>query len=355
MRILYFGDALSIHTRRWVTYFANNGCYVAIVSNRGASFNGIAVFNIADVRYPRKLLEIRRLIDKFKPEIIHSHYITSYGFWGALSGFHPFVLTGWGSDILVTPRRSWLLRQITRFTLRKADLITADAKNMISEIETLSGIKKNTQLIQWGVDLAQFNREGREAMRSRLGWSGKFVFLSTRSLEENYNVSAIISAFTLGAAQLPDAVLVIIGEGHQKSSLQQQAKKSGLGNRILFAGAIPYQDISCYYKAADIYLTIPSSDATSMSLLEAMACGLPVIASDIPANHEWVNEGIGGYFVKPGDIQGIADRIDVLYHNSEKRSLCVTTNQAVVKARANHQSEMERMMNLYRKVLSESK
>jgi len=347
MRILYFADAASIHTQRWARYFADHGCAVAVVSKREASLAGIPVHSVGSLPNLRKYFAIRTILRDFKPDILHAHYITSFGFWGALMAFHPFVLTGWGTDILVTPERNAFLKTLTRFTLRRSDLLTADAQNVLDQAAKIAGRPLPARLVQWGVDVDAFSPAGRETARRELGWSDKFIILSTRSLEENYNIGTIIDAFSRIAPAIPEAHLVIAGYGPMRERLGVHARATDVAERIHFTGALTYKNIALHYQGADLFISIPASDATSMSLLEAMACGLPVVVSDLPANHEWIEEGSGGFLVPPNGTDAVAGAIRRLHADPGLRAGAVLENRGAVLTRANHAREMERMMGYY--------
>lgn len=351
MRILYLGDAQSIHTQRWVKYFANLH-QVAIISNRPALLDNITIHDIGNMSYIQKIVAIRNIIKTFKPDIVHSHYVTSYGFLGALSGFHPFVLTGWGSDILVTPYKNWIFKQLTKFILNKADIITVDAQDMAIAIHQLSpSCDDKTQVIQWGVDIEHFNTKSKTTNKSDLGLQNDFIILSTRNLEPNYNIDTIINSFAKFAAQIPDAKLLMLGNGSQKDSLITLIKKLGIETQVKFIGYTLYDEIDKYYKSADIFISVPTSDATSMSLLEAMACGAIPVVSDIPANHEWITDKANGFIVDHNNIDNISDIFNYIYKNQHLIEQYGKTNYNIIASKANHLEEMKKMEVLYKNLV----
>src|ERR1041385_3957155 len=116
MRICYFADAISIHTKRWCSHFASLGHEVHLVSFRKAdipnvTFHLLDAGNI-DVRGGNwKVLlqykKLRKILKEIKPDVLHAHYATSYGTVGALAGFHPYIITTLGSDVLISPKQSF--------------------------------------------------------------------------------------------------------------------------------------------------------------------------------------------------------------------------------------------------------
>lgn len=351
MKILYLGDAQSIHTQRWVKYFAARH-QVAIISNRPALLDNITIHDIGNISYIQKIVAIKNIIKSFKPDIVHSHYVTSYGFLGALSGFHPFVLTGWGSDILVTPHKNWIFKQLTKFILQKADIITVDAQNMAIAIHKLApSCDDKTQVIQWGVDLEHFNTKNKTTSKSDLGLQNDFIILSTRNLEPNYNIDVIVNAFAKFSTQVSDTKLLILGNGSQKEDITTLIRDLGIENKVKFIGHTSYNEINQHYKSSDVFVSVPTSDATSMSLLEAMACGVIPVVSDIPANHEWVTDKGNGFIVDHNNIDNISEIFNYIYKNQNLIEQYGKTNYNIIASRANHHEEMKKMEVLYKNLI----
>ena len=142
MKICYLADAKSIHTQRWVKYFADNGHEVHLISSGAFEGNdlGNVIFHQLKRVNPQKrivsvpinlffdLIQVRKFLKEICPDILHAHYVADYGIIGALTGFHPFVITAWGSDILIEPNKSKIIKVIVKFTLKQADLITCSGE-----------------------------------------------------------------------------------------------------------------------------------------------------------------------------------------------------------------------------------
>src|SRR5690606_8833899 len=143
LRILFFADASSVHTRRWVAAMVERGAEAVVITRHPAPVPGarevIAVAPGQDkAGWLKALPQVRRMARevaaRFQPHLVHGHYVTSYGLWATACGLRvPKVLTAWGSDILVTPRESRLMRLLVGWSLRQADLITADSMDVVDE------------------------------------------------------------------------------------------------------------------------------------------------------------------------------------------------------------------------------
>lgn len=287
------------------------------------------------------LLKVRQILESLRPEIVHGHYVTSYGLWAAASGVRPLVLTAWGSDVLVTPRRSMAMHLLTGYVLRRADLITADSLDMLDEIRNYRP-RARLEQIQWGVDLDLFRPEPRGR------GDGVFHIVSLRMLEPNYNIDIILSAFSVLRMRHPDikACLHVLGDGSLEGSLRDQVTRLGIADDVIFHGRINEAGLVDVLKGAQVSVTVPSHDATAMSLLESMAVGLPVVVSDLPANRQWVDKS-GGFVIPVGDAEGIALAFEALLYDQNMGPAMGRRNRAVVVQKASRRSEMDRMADLY--------
>jgi glycosyltransferase involved in cell wall biosynthesis len=145
------------------------------------------------------------------------------------------------------------------------------------------------------------------------------VILSTRGWEPIYGVDIIARAFVTAAQQCPELQLIMLGNGSLAASLRQIFARGNVEEQVMFPGQVKYSDLPRYYQMADLYVCASHSDGSSISLLEAMACGKPVLVSDIPGNREWVSSyaplaenvenpdvlGRGGFRTRPSTAQGI--------------------------------------------------
>ena len=158
MRICILGSANSIHVQRWVKSLIDFGYEIMVVS----LYDG-HVDNAKNVILPRisKLLyithhnAIKRAIRSFKPDILHAHHGSSYGLLGALQKFHPYVISVWGYDVLVFPRKSFLHRTIIKYALKKADHISATSNALAESVKELTDF--SATVIPFGVDKEFFN------------------------------------------------------------------------------------------------------------------------------------------------------------------------------------------------------
>jgi glycosyltransferase involved in cell wall biosynthesis len=162
----------------------------------------------------------------------------------------------------------------------------------------------------WGANIRRFSPGDDGGLRDRLGWGGDtFVLLSTRGWAPIYGVEELARAFVGAARQRPELRLLMLGNGPQAGLLRKIFMSAGMLDRVHFPGQISQKNLPKYYRAADLYISASHSDGTSISLLEALSCGLPVLLSDIPGNKEWVEPGRQGWLFPEGNVASLTEAI----------------------------------------------
>lgn len=231
------------------------------------------------------LFRVFKLIRLIKPKYVNAHYATSYGFIAAIiSCFLKFklIISTWGTDILVTPYKNVAYKTITRFTLNKANIVTSDSDFMSYHIAKLS-IRSVDQILTFPMGIEK-NEIPKEVVNK-----SKKTFLSLRTLNENSNVDIIIQAFSIMTKECPDVELVIAHKGSEEAKLKELSK----GLNIRFVGFLNREELIQIMSEAKFYLSIPTSDSISVSLIETMAYGCIPILSNIAANREVINNSNG--------------------------------------------------------------
>lgn len=354
-RILFFADAASVHTRRWVAAVVERGAEAIVITRQPAEVPGatevIAIAPGSDkLTWFKALPEVRRVArevaQRFQPTLVHGHYVTSYGLWAAMCGLKlPTVLTAWGSDILVTPRDSRLMRLVVAWSLRHADLITADSMDMIDEIARYHPQAPCHQIL-WGADTDVFTPSDTAAEPQH------FDIVSLRSWEPNYNIDTIVEGFAQFAAQRPQAHarLHLLGGGSLSDALHAQVAELGLQDQVRFHGRVNDVQMVQAIQQSRVSVSVPTSDATSVSVLESMACGLPVLASDLPANRQWVDEQ-GGWVVPVRDAQALTQALLLAHDHPEQSARMGLHNRERIERDASRRGQMDAMWRLYQRLL----
>ena len=363
MKICYLADAESIHTQRWVRYFAHRGHEVHLISKKsGCSLQGVELHLLR--RLPESaafaplnlfftVIQIRKTIREIAPDILHSHYILDYGLYGSLTGFHPFVASAWGTDILVVPNQSKILRALTRYALGTVNMITCDGENTKSAIIELGINEEKIKLISHGIDTHRFHPGRRdETLRAELGLSGHSTVISVRNLKPIYDLVSFIEAMPLVLRVVPDAKFIVAGDGPEKEALVRLAKARGVLDQVIFSGAIPHERIPDYLASSDAYVSTSLSDGgIAVSTLEAMASGLAPVATDVGDVRRWIKDGVNGFVVPTRDPVMLAEKIIYMLQNKDVLKSFGATNRLIIEDRADYYKEMEKVGRIYESLI----
>jgi len=355
MHICFLANAASVHTQRWARHFTSRGYHVTVVSFQRGEIKGISVIHLPVIcrRFHLNiflnLAKIRRLVQEIDPDILHAHYATSYGLSGALTGKHPYVITAWGSDVLIMPEQSWVYRQIVRFAMRRADLITSMASHMTNYLieKNLSSANKIITL-PFGTDTVLFNPNLCKQKHS----AESPVIISNRRLDVGLDVDLFIKAVPEVIKLFPDALFIVASDGTERSKIEKLALKLGVNTHIEFRGQISYPDMPLLLSNADVFVSTSPSDGNNISLCEAMACGVFPVATDIPANRDWVRSGHNGLLFPMGDYRNLSKCIIDALRKPEWRESIISYNYNVILEKGSWEKNMAVMINEYDKLIS---
>lgn len=352
MRILFISDASSLHTKRWTEWFAGRGHEVLLASLEKPLEMTVPFRRLPGgsswLSYLSAALPLKRIVKEFKPELLNAHYVTSYGLMGTMSGFHPLAVSAWGSDLLISAKRSSLHRMRAKKALARADLATCDGKNLEAELARLGVSDGRILNLPLGVDAHLIIDRPPVLLRDRL-----YKIICTRSLEPIYDVETIIRAMPLVVESISRSVhLTVVGGGRLREKLERLARELGVENRIEFTGRLEHSRLIDELDRAGIYVTASRSDSTSVSLLEAMGRGLVPVASDIEGNREWIQNGVNGLLFMPGDHAGLAQRLIEVMGGRWDVAGFVKMNLGLVREKGCWQRNMERVEQAFCKLVS---
>ena len=282
-----------------------------------------------------RAMAVALLIRTLRPTIVIGNWITrDSGLYCALVGYHPFLAVAWGSDILVEARRWLIMRMLARFTLRMADGVIVDSEIQKRAVLSMGCKSSKIYCFPWGIDLHRFSPGKTKRVREELGWLHDKIVVSTRKQLPIYGVECLVRAMPLVLARINDVKLLVVGGGPLLEYHKSLAKRLGIENQVKFLGNVANHLLPAILNVADVYVSTSFSDGSSASLMEAMACGLPVVVTRIPANEEWVVHGINGFLVRPGDSVNLADHVIRLLQDERLRLHMGEANLEVAKMRA---------------------
>lgn len=358
LRLCYAGWADHVHLERWASFFANEQHDVSVVSFSGPGHYPAGVHQ-ANVglrnRGPYlKKLKLRWILRRLRPQLLHVHW-AHFGplFLDIWKG--PLVVTAWGSDIYRIGELSKDIHADLSRTLSRADLITGDSADLLAETCRLfPQCTGKVELIQWGVDTDLFRpNAGQGRLAAELGIIGRPIVFSARNFTPLYNQDIVVRAFAEIRSQTPDAVLVMKNYGGQADyiqSIRALIASLDLDDAVRILDSMPYESMPELYAMADVTVSVPSTDATPMALLEAMACGSVPIFSDLPSLRQWINTGKNGFLVPPRDTAALATAIRLALANRISRQEMAAENRRLVESTGSQRFWMGKMEQIYREL-----
>ncbi len=257
-------------------------------------------------------------------DVLHLHMHNPAGVAGYLASKKPprhrLVIT-YHSDVARQQRLLVLYAPLVERVLARADVLIATSPNLLEHSETLRPHRAKTRIVPYGIDLAQFSpNEAREAearaIRARYGEGPLLLGIGRLIYYKGYE-------FAIRALpRLRTARLLLIGEGPLRKPLEKLASELGVADRVVFLGPILNEHVTPYYLASDVYVfpSIAVSEAFGIVQIEAMACGLPVVNTNIPSGVPFVSrDGESGFTVPPNDPDALAAAVERLLADQELR------------------------------------
>jgi L-malate glycosyltransferase len=358
MKICILSNAVSVHTQRWAGAFAERGHDVHLLSISHSNIPGVEVHTVnigpensksavlKFLSYLYLLLTARRRILQIKPDIVNAHYATTHGVIAAFAGYHPLVISVWGMDVIwdYGTKSPLLLRILARYALKRADLICSTSKFMADKTRELIKPARLIEHVPFGIDCQLFRpaeqkRQGHNAEQFRIGF--------VKAFSSEYGPDFMVKAMPIICRDVPNARLIMVGSGVMKDELRRLASKLGMADRIEFAGFVPNERVPEIMQTFDV-LVHPStvSESFGVVLLEAQACGVPVVATRVGGVPEVCVDQKTGFLVPPGDPEALAEKIITLAKDSELRKQMGMEARKFVLENYQWQDNVEKMLRL---------
>ncbi|MFV1858023.1 MAG: glycosyltransferase family 4 protein [Anaerolineales bacterium] len=355
MRVLYLSRGGNPHDRRFLTALAETEHSVFFLpmeasasSERKFVPGKIEILDLPGMLNP---IDLGEVLERIRPDLVHAGPIQGGAYLTAQAGWHPLVSMSWGSDLLVDAQ-SGEGRDRAEYALRASDILVCDCQTVREAAIRLGMPGERIVVFPWGVDLKRFSPGQDGGLRDRLGWQDKFVILSARAWEPLYGVDLIVKAFIKTSEKDPSLRLLMLGQGSLRAELLTSLERAGLSDRIHAPGTMETHELPTYYRASDLYVSASHSDGTSISLLESMACGLPAIVSDIPANQEWVvPEGTGWWF-QDGNEADLSDAIVESVAYRERLHEMGNRARKIAEDRGDWQENFKKLLDAYEMAIS---
>jgi len=360
VRILYFSRQYTVHDHRFLTALVNSNyeVFFLCLEQRGYPLEerelpqgveqvdwvgGKHPFRWSE--FPRFLTDLKRVLQQVKPDLVQAGPLQTAALLVASTGYQPLVSMSWGYDLLIDDDKNPFYRWATSYVLSRSSAMLGDCDTVRKSALAYGMPNERIVTFPWGIDLQQFSPADKRSEQET------FTLLSTRSWEPLYGVDILAQAFVLAARHEPSLRLIMLGNGCMKDRIMQIFHNTGLLNRVEFPGQIAQADLPAFYHRADLYICASHSDGTSISLLEAMASGCPVLVSDIPGNREWVTENVQGWLFPDGDAQAMSRGILNAFDNRQKLVEMGKEARYLAEQRADWNKNFPELFKVYQMVL----
>jgi glycosyltransferase involved in cell wall biosynthesis len=366
MRICFITNLNSIHAIRWIQPLidAEHEVYVVTYSQNNLPLSGAKYIinlthqtNLPKIRFAIWGMRIRSYVKAIQPDILHAHQIPAAGWIGAMTGFHPFVVTGWGSDFLIEPHKSIFRKMLTRIVLSRTDYITIPSKIMYNAAYDLGFPEDRLFLIPWGVETNIFKPDNliRRKVRQRLNLQEDTpVLFCPRGIRPVYNIDIVIEACHSIKQKYPDLRLLLLNYNilpeYQKKLGHLIASANMETNVIWSPAQTSTKDMASFYQASDIIISLPSSEGYGFSPYEGMACGIPTIISDLPVFQDDLCNRIHVLKVPVRDSHKTAIAIESIFEDGKLRKMLIE-NSISKCASLSVQNRIEQVEVFYKKIL----
>ena len=363
MKVLIISDAQSVHTQRWVSSLSGKGVDVVLYSIKPYlddfySSKGIKCYFFDLFSYKRDgsglfgafkkhfqaVRHLQKVLKEVKPDILHAHYVTSYSLIGALSGFHPFIVSVWGSDVYIFPNQFRINRFIVKYTLRRADKILSTSHVMAKEASKYT--RKQMEITPFGVDTDLFQR-------SIPAPKDKFVIGSVKTISYKYGTEYLLRAFKEVCDNNPNlyCYLELVGKGPDEKKMQHLANQLGISDRVIFTGYIRNDVLPKIFDRFSVACYMSLSESFGVSAIEAMSCCCPVVTSDADGFTEVVENGVTGIILPKYDYQAAARAIQTFIDDPSKIITMGVAGRERVISKYQWSDNVDTMISIYKSIL----
>jgi glycosyltransferase involved in cell wall biosynthesis len=349
-KICFLADADSIHTRKWVNYFSdfNNEIYLISMRDTKYKYNENVKTFIVTPPFANKLSyffivnKIKNLIKKIKPDILHSHYATSYGLFGRISEYHPFIVSVWGSDVYDFPNSNGFNAKLLKYILNGTDAVCSTSLDMANEIRKYYKSEKDITITPFGVDINKFIEKAPILQKN-------YITIGViKNLNKIYGIDYLVNAFSiLGKETNKDIRLMIVGDGVERENLKNLCIELNIENKVTFTGKIDNVKVPEYINMMDV-VCIPSlRESFGVAAVEACACGRPVVSTNVGGLTEIVFDDFNGYTVEPKNSSLLKEKLKILIEDENKMREFSVNARKVVEDKYNWTHNAETMKKLY--------
>ncbi|MEI4769572.1 glycosyltransferase [Psychrobacillus sp. FJAT-51614] len=353
MKIALLAPSRSIHTQKWALFYQSQGIEVKVYTFKDHYSDANAKLVPTEIlpkvlpgkaSYLAAAPALKKMLNDWKPDILHSHFVSSYGLLGAMVNYKKYFVSVWGKDIFVFPKKGKLNKMLIEFTLSKATAICSTSHVMAKETNLYTN--RPVEVTPFGVDIEQFYPSDELAETDE-----KVIVGTVKALEDKYGIADLVRGFALFHKEFPNSELIITGDGPQRAEYEQIAKDLGIDEVTTFTGRVPNTEVPNVIRKMSIFAVPSTEDSESFGVaaVEAMACGVPVVVSNVGGLPEVVVQDVTGIVTDKNSPDQLAAAFKKLARNSDLRAAMGKAGVEHVKEHYSWIDNAHYMLSLYKK------
>lgn len=361
MKICFLAGASSVHTVRWVNAMVARGHEVDLITMHQDELNQIdhqvTVHTLqipAPFGYYLNSFKAKKIIGNLQPDVLHVHYASGYATLARRIDFQPTVLSVWGSDVYLFPYQSKWNKRLLRKNLAYADKITATGTALRQQTELFVNHEKYIDIIAFGINMALFKPNDQNN-------ASNDIYIGTvKKLKDIYGIDILLQAIALLIDKLKSKAqhdiaasikVMIVGSGPDLENLQQLANDLHISEKVEFIPDVANESVPYYLDKLDIYCAFSRSESFGVAVLEASACELPVVTSDVGGLPEVVDDNESGYITNIHDIPKIVEKLYSLVMDPVKRTAMGKAGREFVQNNYDWDQNVTEMEQVYQSVI----
>lgn len=379
MRILFVADGRSPIAQNWIRYFVDRGDEVYLAStfacelgfpvkrieftpvafsavkkqgarpgsasSRGLGLRTLLRQWLGPLTIPRSAKKLQAFIDEVQPDLVHALRVPYEGMLASQTKIYvPLVVSIWGNDFTLHARSTPFMKSYTLRVMKKVSALHADCQRDIRLAH------------EWGLSVAKptLVTPGNGGIRSEIFYPPAEpvkapVIINPRGFRAYVRTDSFFKSIPLVLAKRADTKFICTSMKGESQALQW-INELQIENAVQLLSPIPHEKMGEVFRSAQIVISPSIHDGTPNSLIEAMACGCFPVAGDLESIREWITPGQNGLLVNPNDPQSIADAILMGLQREDLRRDAAGLNANLISARAEYETNMQRVVEFYKAV-----
>ena len=365
IKVFFISAANSIHTVKWVNALCRDfEVHLIYCNNHTPGIHNInskvilhkLPFN-APYGYYLNCSFLNHLFRQIKPDIVNVHFASGYGTLARISKIPVDLLSVWGSDVYAFPKKSKVKKKILEKNIEYANNIASTSNVMAKELKNVfPNLSKEIFITPFGVDINLFKPNYKIHSTINIG--------NIKSLEPIYAIDKGILAIKTLTENLINQKefelakkirFYVYGDGSEKENLKKIIKEENLEKIVYLKGRIPNIKVPQVLNNLDIFCITSQKESFGVSVVEAMACEKPVVATNVDGFNEVMIKQKTGYIEEVNDINSIAEKLEILIKNSKLRQSMGKNGRKTVIKYYDWNKNVETMTNIYKKLYIESR